>query len=113
MGELTVPQPRTRRANGSTVDLAIGGVPGVLSVGHGHDGAPCWMQLRVGVHGSAMSGFADALATAVTVGLQHGVPATALAAALREADLAGAGEEHTALLVDALVSVADVAVVGA
>ncbi|MEV6927099.1 hypothetical protein AB0M46_21705 [Dactylosporangium sp. NPDC051485] len=87
------------------MDLTIGGEPGVLTVGHGHDGTPYSIQLRVGVHGSAVSGFADALATAVTVGLQRGVPATALAAALREAGIAGAGEEHTQVLVEALASV--------
>lgn len=104
MGHVAVPQPRVRRGSGTTVDVVIGGEPGVLTVEHSGDGAPCWMQLRVGVHGSGVSGLTDALATAVTVGLQHGVPPAALADALRRID-AGRPGEHGDLLVETFTSV--------
>lgn len=63
------------------------------------------MQLRVGAHGSTASGLTDALATAVTVGLQHGVPAAALADALRRVNLGQPGDDHADLLVETFTSV--------
>ena len=110
MGQFAVPQPRARRGSGTTVDVIIGGEPGVLTVAHrggsgtGGDGAPCWMQLRVGVHGSTVSGLTDALATAVTVGLQHGVPTAALADAMRQID-AGQPGQHADVLVETLTPI--------
>jgi len=104
MNQGAVPQPRVRRASGTTTDVVIGDESGVLTVGHGQEGAPCWMQLRVGAHGSVVSGLTDALATAVTVGLQHGVPPAALADALRRIDFDRPGEEHANLLVETFTS---------
>jgi len=107
MGQGAVPQPRVRRRSGTTVDVVIGGEHGMLTVGHtggSGDGAPCWMQLRVGTHGSAVSGLTDALATAVTVGLQHGVPLAAVTDALGRID-AGQPGGPADVLVEMLTSV--------
>lgn len=57
-----MPRPREQRTVGSTVDVTVAGEAGVLTVAPGRDGAPCWMQLRAGVHGSTVAGLADALA---------------------------------------------------
>ncbi|MEV6928121.1 hypothetical protein AB0M46_26975 [Dactylosporangium sp. NPDC051485] len=97
------------------MDVVIGGEHGVLTVGHSGgngDGAPCWMQLRVGAHGSAVSGLTDALATAVTVGLQHGVPPAAVADELCRIDGSQPGE-HADALAEMLTSVGRAGLAGA
>ncbi|WP_344611227.1 hypothetical protein [Dactylosporangium salmoneum] len=78
----------------------MAGEPGVLTVGRGPDGAPCRIELRASVHGSFVAGSTDAFATAITVGLQHGVPAAAFTDALRRAGLGAANEDGTNLLVE-------------
>lgn len=83
----TLPGPRQRRLVGCTVDVTIGGERGVLSTGHAPDGTLAWVDFRAGVHGSALAGLADALATAITLGLQHGAPPAAYADALRHLPL--------------------------
>ncbi|GAA3256830.1 hypothetical protein ACFO1B_48705 [Dactylosporangium siamense] len=100
MAEIAVPVQRERRTFGCSVDVTVGGEPGVLTVGRASDGAPRRMELRAGVHGSTLAGLADALATAITVGLQHGVPADVLADALRRAALDSPGDGHAALLAE-------------
>ena len=105
MDQVAVPQPRLRRAHGTTVGVVIGGEPGVLTVGHNRDGVPYWMQLRVGAHGSTASGLTDALATAMIVGLQHDVPPAALTDALRRIDLAQPGDDHADPLAETFTSV--------
>lgn len=100
MVQRAIPLPRLRRGSGTTVDIAIAGEPGVLTVAHRGDGAPCWMQLRVGAHGSTVAGLTDALATAVTIGLQHGVPSTAMADALRRIDASLPGDGTAGVLVE-------------
>ncbi|WP_433616932.1 hypothetical protein ACQP2P_16295 [Dactylosporangium sp. CA-139114] len=82
------------------MDVTAGEAAGVLTVGRGPDGGLCRIELRAGVHGSMTAGLADALATAVTIGLQHGVPAAAFTDVLRRAALGGTAAEHTALLVE-------------
>ncbi|MEV4515194.1 hypothetical protein AB0K00_40325 [Dactylosporangium sp. NPDC049525] len=82
------------------MNVTVAGQPGVLTVGHGPDGAPRRIELRAGVHGSFVAGSADALATAITVVLQHGVPAAAFTDALRHAGLGAPDEDDTNLLVD-------------
>lgn len=105
MAQIAVPQARVRRGSGTTVDVAIGGEPGALTVEHSGDGAPSWMQLRVGTHGSTVSGLTDALATAVTVGLRHGVPPTVVADALRRIDAGQPGDDHADVLIETFTSV--------
>ncbi|WP_432832955.1 hypothetical protein [Dactylosporangium sp. CA-092794] len=100
MGEVALPRPRVRQALGNSVDITVGDEPGVLTVARGPEGAPCWVQLRAGVHESALAGLADAVATALTVGLQHGVPGAALADALQLAGIVTPGEHAADLLVD-------------
>jgi ribonucleoside-diphosphate reductase alpha chain len=112
MGEVAVPRPRVRQALGSSVEVTVAGEPGVLTVGRGPGGAPCVLQLRAGVHGSTLAGLADALATAITVGLQHGVPGAALTDALHRAELGCKGENVTRLLVETFASADRPGVVG-
>lgn len=83
----TLPGPRQRRMAGCTVDVTIGGERGVLSTGHAPDGTLARVDFRAGVHGSTLAGLADALATAITLGLQHGAPPAAFANALRHLPL--------------------------
>lgn len=64
------------------MEFTIDGSPGVMTTGHAADGALRRVDLRAGVHGSELAGLADALATAITIGLQHGAPSVAYAAAL-------------------------------
>lgn len=73
----SVPGPRQRRAAGVTVEVTIGGEPVMVTTGRAPDGTLCRVDLRAGVHGSTLAGFADALATAITLGLQHGAPGAA------------------------------------
>ncbi|MFC5007324.1 hypothetical protein ACFPIJ_57135 [Dactylosporangium cerinum] len=87
------------------MDVTVGGEPGVLTVGRASDGAPRRIELRAGVHGSTLAGLADALATAITVGLQHGVPAEVLADALRRTALDSPGDGHAALLAETFAAV--------
>ncbi|WP_327003866.1 hypothetical protein OHA72_53895 [Dactylosporangium sp. NBC_01737] len=65
----------------------IDGVPGAMSTGHGPDGGLRRVDLRAGVHGSELAGLADALATAITLGLQHGAPPSAYTDALRHLEV--------------------------
>jgi len=90
---------------GDTVDVAIGGAAGSFTTARGADGAVCWVQLHVGPHGSTLAGIADALATAITIGLQQGAPASAYADALRRLELdrpAADGGDLPASLADCL-----------
>jgi ribonucleoside-diphosphate reductase alpha chain len=67
---------------GLTVDFLIDGTAGAMTTGHTPDGQLCRVDLRAGVHGSELAGLADALATAITLGLQHGAPPAAYVDAL-------------------------------
>ena len=100
MAEMGVPGAQVRRIVGRTVEVTVDGESGVLTVGRGPDGAPCLVQLRAGVHGSFVAGSTDALATAITAGLQHGVPAAAFTDALRRAGLGTPDEDATNLLAE-------------
>lgn len=103
-GTTAVPGPRDRRAVGCTVEFAIGGVPGAMTTGHAADGALRRVDLRAGVHGSALAGLADALATAITLGLQHGAPPAAYTDVLRRLELDAPSDDATGhALVEALV----------
>ncbi|MFF5234732.1 hypothetical protein [Dactylosporangium sp. NPDC000521] len=99
-----VPGPRERRADGCTVEFTIGGVPGAMTTGHGMDGGLRLVELRAGVHGSELAGLADALATAITLGLQHGAPPAAYVDALRRLELDAPVEDEGHPLVEALGS---------
>jgi hypothetical protein len=79
--------PLERHAEGCTVEFTIGGVPGAMTTGHARDGGLRRVDLRAGVHGSELAGLADALATAITLGLQHGAPPAAYVEVLRRLDL--------------------------
>lgn len=54
-----------------------------VTVGLYPGGAPGELFIHVDREGSTLSGFADALAMAISVGLQHGVPLAAYTAKLR------------------------------
>ncbi|MFG2044883.1 hypothetical protein [Dactylosporangium sp. NPDC048998] len=104
--EVSVPAPRDRRVIGCTVEFTIGGVPGAMTTGHAPDGELRQVDLRADVHGSALAGWADALATAITLGLQHGAPPTAYVDVLRrlevDATAVDAADPARHALVDAL-----------
>lgn len=72
------PAPRrnklTRDRHSLTHKFAIGGHEGYITVGLYADGAPGEIFIKMAKEGSAISGLVDAFATAVSIGLQHGVP---------------------------------------
>ncbi|MET7403448.1 hypothetical protein ABZS66_59245 [Dactylosporangium sp. NPDC005572] len=84
---LPVPVPRDRRMVGHTVSFRIGGTAGMMTTGYTADGVLRRVDLRAGVHGSTLAGLADALATVITLGLQHGAPPAAYAGVLRRLEL--------------------------
>ena len=87
------------------MEFTIDGVPGTMTTGHAADGGLRRVDLRAGVHGSELAGLADALATAITLGLQHGAPPAAYTDALRRLQLdAPAGEATAHALVEALAT---------
>jgi len=64
--------PPVRNSKTGTFDLD--GCDGYWTVGEYDDGRPGELFLKVSKQGSTLSGFADAVAIAVSTGLQHGVP---------------------------------------
>lgn len=75
--------PLPRRRTGETVQVAISGARGHLTVGRYPDGRVAEVDLRLGKQGSTLAGTLDALSTAISAGLQAGVPAAEFADALR------------------------------
>jgi ribonucleoside-diphosphate reductase alpha chain len=65
-----LPQERT----GRTLSFSVGGVEGYLQPGEYEDGRLGEIFIKVSKQGSTLSGVMDALATAVSIGLQYGVP---------------------------------------
>jgi ribonucleoside-diphosphate reductase alpha chain len=63
---------------GYTADVRLGGEPATLTVTTGPDGRPAEVFLRAGTHGSTLAGMSDALSTALSVALRHGVPPEAI-----------------------------------
>lgn len=57
-----------------THHFSVGGQEGYITVGLYEDGTPGEMFIRVSKEGSTVSGLMDSFATAVSLGLQHGVP---------------------------------------
>lgn len=66
------PVPRTRQ--GATHKFTIAGLKGYITTGRYDDGSPAEVFLQVSKQGSFVNGILDALATAVSIGLQYGVP---------------------------------------
>lgn len=64
--------PDTRKS--TTHKFSIAGLKGYITAGDYEDGTPAEVFLRVSKQGSFVNGVLEALATAVSVGLQHGVP---------------------------------------
>jgi ribonucleoside-diphosphate reductase alpha chain len=64
--------PRERHA--ITHKFDIGGVEGYVTVGLYEDGTPGELFITMSKEGSTVAGFADGFATAVSLGLQYGVP---------------------------------------
>jgi ribonucleoside-diphosphate reductase alpha chain len=64
--------PNTRKS--TTHKFSIAGLKGYITAGDYEDGTPAEVFLRVSKQGSFVNGVLEALATAVSVGLQHGVP---------------------------------------
>nr|BFE56442.1 hypothetical protein GCM10020063_009680 [Dactylosporangium thailandense] len=103
-----VPGPRQQWTAGSTVEIVVGGEAGVMTTGYAPDGALCRVDLRAGVHGSAIAGLADALATAITLGLQHGAPPAEYGRVLSLAlDRAADGDDGPGRLVRAAIAGVD------
>lgn len=71
-----------RQADSTTYDVLVGvdREPGTLTVSTAGAARIVGVELRVGKHGSALAALAEATATAVTLGLQHGAPPTAFTA---------------------------------
>lgn len=106
-GNAAVPGPRERRATGCTVEFTIDGVPGAMTTGHGADGALRRVDLRAGVHGSELAGLADALATAITIGLRHGAPPAAYTDALRRLEVDAPVDDATGHALVAALAIGD------
>jgi ribonucleoside-diphosphate reductase alpha chain len=73
-----IPVPQRRRLpedrQALTHKFSIGGHEGYLTVGLYPEGTPGELFIRMSKQGSAISGLADAFATAVSMALQYGVP---------------------------------------
>ena len=69
--------PHRRRAE--TTELAIGGMPVLATVGFDDNGQPAELFLNGGKTGSAMDALLGDAAVAISIALQHGVRAAALA----------------------------------
>lgn len=61
-----------------THKFSVGGQEGYVTVGLYDDGMPGELFIRMSKEGSTVSGLMDAFATAVSVGLQYGVPLSVL-----------------------------------
>ena len=59
---------------GLTHRFVIGGVKGYATLNFYPDGRPSELFLKLAKQGSTLGGWADALAVAVSLGLQYGVP---------------------------------------
>jgi len=74
----TVAKPRRRRLpderKSITHKFSVGGHDGYLTVGMYEDGTPGEIFIVMAKAGSTLSGVMDSFATAVSLGLQHGVP---------------------------------------
>jgi len=71
--QVPVQQPPRRRGGHATA-VTIGGERLVVIACQREDGALGEVFLRWGKQGSAEAGLADAYATAISAGLQHGIP---------------------------------------
>ena len=65
--------PRRRRSN--TFAFRVADCEGYVTVGEYEDGRPGEVFMKVSKQGSTLSGVMDAFSIAVSLGLQHGVPA--------------------------------------
>jgi hypothetical protein len=79
------------RVAGVTSEFVLDGTPGRLVTAAGPDGRPTHVQLSIGKHGSTLAGLTDALSTAITTGLQSGVPPIEFIGQLRHTRYAPAG----------------------
>lgn len=83
------PERRRQQCHGWTVDVTTDGHTAVMTIDYGPDQTPRRVDVRVGQHGSSAAGAWDALGAALSVGLQAGVPPTALGEALHRIPLTG------------------------
>jgi ribonucleoside-diphosphate reductase alpha chain len=81
--------PRVRR--GETTRFAVDGQKGYLSTGMAADGELGEVSLRIAKQGSTLAGAADALGTAMSLGLQAGVPVHEFVAEFANTRFAPAG----------------------
>ncbi|WP_041540361.1 hypothetical protein [Catenulispora acidiphila] len=79
IGDLRLLAGIPQQATSTTYDVLVGAdrEPGTLTVSTAGDAGIVAVDLRVGKHGSALAALAEATATAVTLGLQHGAPPVA------------------------------------
>jgi len=68
------PRRPPRRRVSQTRSYEIADAAGLVTTGTYDDLSLAEVDLRMGKHGSTLSGLMDAVGTAWTVGLQHGVP---------------------------------------
>ena len=73
--------PRTRPAY--TVSFEVGGAEGTFTAGVRADGRPAEIFLRMGKHGSTLSGLAEAFSIVTSLALQYGVPVELIVERLR------------------------------
>jgi ribonucleoside-diphosphate reductase alpha chain len=73
-----VGSPASRVRSGYTVDFQLDAEPATLTAANLPDGRLGEVFIRAGTHGSTLAGMTDALSTALTVALRHGVPPEAV-----------------------------------
>lgn len=78
-----LPETRPSVTHKLTIQTPNGPIDCYATVGLYDDGRPGELFLRVSHQGTLLSGFADALAMAVSLGLQYGVPIEAFLAKFR------------------------------
>lgn len=91
MEKLTTPETPARASRvklneertGITHAFRVGTEKGYITVGLYPDGSPGEIFLRMDKEGSTLSGFADSLAIAISIALQHGVPLDAFTSKLK------------------------------
>jgi ribonucleoside-diphosphate reductase alpha chain len=93
MAETAIPRQMSRRRNGHTTSVTIGGERFYLTANGREDDSLGEVFVRWGKQGTTGAGVMDVYATALSLGLRHGVPLTDLVA--HGVDLHFAPSGHT------------------
>lgn len=88
---VTKPHALPKCRSSKTYSFRVGDLPGAFTVGEYENGAPGELSITVGKQGSVLAGLCNALAIAISHGLQYGVPLKQYVYVLTSASFAPAG----------------------